>query len=178
MDTIKSLAVLLSILTVILGAVLSVAGGADGLWEHEGVVNVSAPPDRTFEYLTDPKLRTEWILGLETSEASPAGWLKPGSTLTEQLVTDGERRTRVLEVTEYEAGSVFAYRTSEDGVEIEMRYVTSVFQTGRKTKVDYTCSAQYPGFGAKVLEPILGHRRLSGLKANFERLSEQAATGK
>ena len=76
---------------------------------------------------------------------------------------------------EFEDGSVFAYRTSEGGVEIEMRYTVSIHLSWQRSRIDYTCQAKYPGWLAKVIEPILGHRRLSQMEESFARLAATAA---
>jgi uncharacterized protein YndB with AHSA1/START domain len=178
MELIKSFGLILSVLLAVAAAIVTISGGGDGLWEHDGVVKLSQPRDRVFEWLTDPEKRQEWVVGLVDSRSEPSGWLKEGSRLLETLEVDGERLKRTLEVTELENGSVFAYGTTEGDVEVEMRYKFSVHLSGANTRIDYTCRAQYPGWLAKVIEPMLGQRRLSRMKEGFERLEERMADGR
>lgn len=177
MDLLKPLALIVSTLLVLATALLTVIGGADGRWEHEGLVKVQAPPDRVFEYLTDPEMRMRWVGGLVDSEADPVGRVDEDSCLRETIEVDGQRGNRVLEVTDFQAGSVFAYRTSEGGVDIEMRFTIGAHLSGKRSRIDYHCTAQYPGWKAKVIEPILGHARLSEIEADFERLAAAAIRG-
>jgi carbon monoxide dehydrogenase subunit G len=177
MELLKSLGLIGSVLLAVAAAIVTISGGGDGLWEHDGVVKISAPRDEVFHWLTNPEKRQEWVVGLVDSKADPPGWLKEGSRLIETVEVDGERRKRILEITEHEVDSIFAYRTSEDGVDVVMRYAVGVHLSGARTRIDYTCQAQFPGWLAKVIEPILGHRRLSRMKQGFERLSTQLAKG-
>lgn len=177
METIKSLGLILSVLLALAAAIVTVSGGGDGLWEHDGIVKISAPREQVFEWLTDPEKRQKWVVGLVDSKADRPGWLKEGSRVRETIEVDGERRERILEVTEFEHGSHFAYRTTENGVEITMRYAVGVHLSGARTRIDYTCLAQYPGMLARVIEPILGQRRLSRMQEGFDRLAERVAEG-
>ena len=171
MESLKSLGILFSILIALVAGVLTVAGGGDGLWEHEGLIQIRAPRSRVFQLLSDPEMRKEWVPNLVDSKAEPSGWLKQGSRLFEVVEVDGERHERILEITEFKEGSVFAYRTTEEGVEVELRYEVSDFLSGKRSQIKYTCRAQFPGRVAVVIEPILGHRRLSRMKVSFGRLT-------
>ncbi|MEW6072219.1 MAG: SRPBCC family protein [Planctomycetota bacterium] len=175
MDIVKPLGLILSVLLALAAGVLTIGGGGDGLWEHDGVVQVAAPREAVFEWLTDPDRRQEWVVGLVDSRVDPPGRLKKGSRLLETIEVDGERRERIVEITDLEAGSVFAYRTSEDGVEIAMRCKVAAQFTGGRSRIDYTCRAQFPGWLAKVIEPILGHQRRSRMEESFARLKAKAA---
>ena len=177
MDILKSLGLILSVLVALATGVLLIGGGGDGRWEHEGVMQVEARRELVHEWLTDPVKRQRWVTGLVDCKADPPGWLREGTRLLETIEIDGQRRTRTLEVTEIEDGVGFAYHTWDEGVEIEMRYEVGVLFTGGKSRIRYTCSAQYPGWLAKVIEPILGHQRLSAMQEDFDRLARMVEAG-
>ncbi len=172
MDTVKSLGMILSILLSITAGLLTMAGGGDGLWKHTGIVTVSAPPDVVFEWLTNPERRKTWIEGMTESRSSSPGRLEKGSRLEETLRLDGKLQVRTVEITEFEEGTVFAYTTTVEGAVVELRYLVGNNMSGRKSRIDYTCSVQFPGVLARVIEPILGHGELGRMEADFARLQQ------
>lgn len=177
MEFFKSLSLVLGVLSFFAAALLTLAGGGDGLWEHEGLIRIHRSRERAFECLVTPELRKQWIEGLIESKVVPDGALSADSRLEEVIMVDGVRQTRVLQVTEFELDSHVAFQYSDGDVEVRMRYEFRLYRGSGKCTVAYTCEAQYPGLPPKVIEPILGHMRLSVIEANLERLKTTAEEG-
>ncbi|TDJ79878.1 MAG: SRPBCC family protein [Planctomycetota bacterium] len=177
MEFFKSLSLILGVLSFFAAALLTLAGGGDGLWEHEGLMRVNRSKERVFEVLTTPELRKQWIEGLVESKVVPDGELDADSRLEEVIMVDGVRRTRILVVTDYERDSHVAFRYTDGDVEVEMRYEFRLYHGSGKCTVAFMCEAQYPGLPPKVIEPILGHMRLSRIEADLERLKATSEEG-
>ncbi len=176
MDVLKGITFLLTILGALGAGILTVAGGADGVWKHEGVARVDCPKELVFEVLTEPDLRKAWVEGLVSSKSSSGQDLEKGATLEETYVLDGATERRSMKVVAYQVGERFAFEASTtDGGRVEFDYRLRPNMGTGKTRIDYTCTVEYSSWWATILEPILGHFELERIEAEFERLAVEAA---
>jgi hypothetical protein len=169
MDFFKSLSLILGLLSGFSAILLTIAGGGDGLWEHEGMIRVQRSKARAFEVMTKPEFRMKWIEGLVESKVVPGKELDEDSSLVEVIMVDGVRQTRTLEVVAFESDSLVTFKYMDGDVAVEMHYGFKLFRSSGKATVTYACDAQYPGTAAKVIEPILGHKRQGVLDTNLAR---------
>ena len=174
MEALKTVLFVIVLLAGLLTAGLVVVGGGDGHWEHEGIARFPSRSGDVFDWLTGPSYRVKWIDGLVKSQG-PAGGVVPGARIAEVIEIDGVRHARVLEVTEVDYGRVFAYRTTCDGVDYEVRYELSALNTARKTRVDFGVTAEYHGFWRKLIEPVLTHALRGRLDRDLDTLATMLA---
>ena len=177
MDLFKSLSLVLGVLSGFSAILLTIAGGGDGLWEHDGLMRIQRSKQRAFEVVTQPELRKKWIGGLIESKVVPGDELDGESSLQETLMIDGVRQTRTLKVVAFEQDSYVTFQYMDGDVAVEMHYEFRLFRSSGKCTVSYAVEAQFPGTPAKVIEPILGHVRQGVLEEDLERLKVIAEQG-
>lgn len=171
MEKLKSLAFIATFLLIVGSVILTMIGGGDGVWELRGLQVVQRSHEHVFALLTEPQRRKGWVDGLAESTLEPAEDMAKGSRLREVLFVGGDRRERVLEITEYEPGTLLAFRVIDDGAELDARYELQNHETGEQSRIDYQYKVRFPGFLGRVLEPIRGQRLRSSIHADLERLA-------
>lgn len=170
MEILKILLVFTVLGALLVAGILTVAGGGDGVWQHEGLRTVPAPNVRVFELLTDPDQRELWVEGLVDSRLESGRYVEQGSRLHETLEIDGVRRQRVLEAALCDEPKSLTWRSVEDGVAIEISYRMAAHLTGKQTKLETTCKATFPGWWARIGEPLLGGALLERFESDLDRL--------
>ena len=104
-------------------------------------IDIKAPRETVFEYLTDIRLHTEWVKW--TKEAEVTSLEKTGlGVTTSELMQVGPRKERVETiVTEYKPEEFFTRRHTRG---MEMTDRLSVVQTGDGTKVAWSVEYMPP----------------------------------
>ena len=169
MDFFKSLSLVLGVLSGFSAILLTIAGGGDGLWEHDGQIRLERSRTRAFEVLTKPEFRKKWVEGLVESKIAPGDELNGESRLEEVVTVDGVRQTRTLKVTAFEQDSYVTFQYMAGDVAVEIHYEVRLFRSSGKSILNYAIEAQFPGNAAKVIEPILGHMQQGLLETDLER---------
>ncbi len=175
MDALKALAALLGLGAAACAVLLALAGGGDGRWEHDGVLVINRPKAMVYEWLTEGDLREQWVPNVEKSREPDE--LEKGARIEETLVIDGRRVERSLEITEHELEELVAFKWREGDDEMSLQVRLSAHTTGKRTRVEYTCTAQYAAWWAIVLEPVLGWSTNDELEASFDALKLKIEQG-
>ena len=150
-------------------ALLLIAGGGDGVWQHQGIHTIAQPRARVFDWLSDPNYRTEWVVDLKTSR-SVTRRIDVGSKIEESYTIDGARVKRTYEVVAYEPESVLSLRSQHEGYLLELTYNLSPHMSGQRTRIDLDITVTFEAWWARVGEVILGSRVLDDIEADLEAL--------
>ena len=170
MQTAKTLLFVVAALVVLGSAGLLVIGGGDARWKHEGSMYIRRPTDRVFEWLTEPGLRREWIVGLVESR-------NMGAQLSETMEVDGRRYRRVVNITTLEEGKQVTFQTNDDGVEFEISFDLAAHRSPQKSRIDYVVVAEYPGWWSRIAKPIFAWSTRTRLEEDLKRFKEQVEAG-
>ena len=142
----------------------------------EHTVDIAAPRERVFAWLTEPELMLRWVGGLrEFRPLDP----EPGpGARAQQVVELGGRRMDVRsEITRYEAGKAVEARLDGKGFEVETAYSLDATD-GTTTRVLATVHTRLHGLGGRLLGGVVergAQRKLEGDLARLKELVEADA---
>ena len=171
MEVLRSILFILIVLAVLALGGLVVAGGGDGQHEGDRMIKINRRSSEIFEWLVGAEERKEWVAGLSRSGA-PRSAPSVGSSFKEVFTVDGREVEQVIEVTEFEEDKRFGYRTTLEGVSLEIVYELRAHNTGRRSLLTATYKASWEGRWEKLIEPILSSRLRSRIEDELIRLKK------
>jgi uncharacterized protein YndB with AHSA1/START domain len=144
----------------------------------EHTVEIAAPRERVFAWLTEPELMLRWVGGLRDFRPLDP---EPGpGARAQQVVELGGRRMDVRsEITRYEPGEAVEARLDGKGFEVETAYSLDATD-GTTTCVRATVHTRLHGLGGRLLGGVVergAQRKLEGDLARLKELVEADAAG-
>jgi uncharacterized protein YndB with AHSA1/START domain len=141
------------------------------LHRNEHTVEIDAPPDRVFEYVSQPELMKEWVGGL--IEFRP---LDPGPALGArgvQVVEVGRRNWELeSEITRYQPPRILEARLTHRGFESTAAY--ELEERDGRTHVRATLDTTYRLGADRLLGGLMTRQAQRKLRADLERLKHAA----
>ena len=166
------------VLAIVSAGGLVIAGGGDGVYQGDRMVRISTRRAAVFDALVDPQKRKAWVTGLTRPSTNMPASLAPGTKFSETVTVDGQEQTRQMEITAFQEGQRFGYRTTTPKGSFEIVYDVSAHYTGKRTllKADFTATWQEPW--DVLIEPILSSQLLTSMEAELARLKDAVEGGR
>jgi len=172
MEAIRSLLLTVTVLVFLALGGLVVVGGADGLYEGERLIRIERRRHDVFTWIVEPERRKQWVSGLvQSSQRSPSD-LKVGSRFTEVVRFEGQEEEREVEVTVFEEGARFGYRTTLQGAAFEIVYEVGSHYTGSGSLLKVGYKIMWEGTWENLIEPVLSTRLRSRIEDELARLKQ------
>lgn len=176
MEAIRSMLLTLVGLGILALGGFVVVGGGDGEFEHEHSVRIRAGKGEAFYRLVDPDSRKIWVADLARTTQGKPGTLEAGQRFVETLATPEGEVQRTVEITHFEHGERFGYRTEMEGATVEITFEVRSHFTGGQALLKAKWVARWEGRWQRLFEPVLSSRlrtRIDGELERLRRLAEQ-----
>ncbi|MCA9839038.1 MAG: SRPBCC family protein [Trueperaceae bacterium] len=139
--------------------------------ELEHSINIAAPVDEVYRFVTDPQNATKWRIGLiEAKQVSP-GDMGVGSKIEEKVRVLGRELTSKLEITDYVPNKKRSFRIQLGPLPIVLH--ESYQSTPEGTQLQVTGTTELKGPQRMLAAPVLGQvkrqleQELANIKAHF-----------
>ena len=95
-----------------------------------------------------------------------------GHTYQEVVLVDGKRRSYTAAVSEFEHDARFTIEIQDEGLDTTLRYVISTGGSIHRTRLKFTCEAQFHHWVKKVCEPMAASSIRARMDEDLEALKE------
>ncbi len=169
-ELIKAILLLAALaLPVCVGGMVMIGGG-DGSWQHERVIVIKSPQSDVFDALTKAGKRRQWFA--EESRKIQPGEARMAHTYLEVVLVDGKRRSYTAAVSEFEHDTRFAIEIQDEDLDAILRYQISTGGSIHRTRLKFTCEAQFHHWVKKVFEPMAASSIRARMDEDLEALKE------
>lgn len=166
------LLVLIAVLAIFIGGLLIATRGASGRSVNRASIDIDAPREIVFEFLTDPDLTPRWIGGVESSTPLTDGGLVVGARSKEVVVAGEQRLELITEITAIDAPSHLGLSITTDQLSVEVTY--DLTESDRVTHLEYEGIAHYEPLMVRLAEPFIRVSVQNKLEEDLARLQQLA----
>ncbi|MGE5690190.1 MAG: SRPBCC family protein [Pseudomonadota bacterium] len=136
---------------------------------HEHTIEIGAPRDRVFEWVTEPELMRRWVGGLK--EFRPLDPRPGPGARAEQVVELAGRRVHVRsEILRYEPSEAVDARIRGKGFDVETAY--RLEDLGPATLLRATVATRLHGVAGRLIGGVVDRQARRKLEADLTRLRQ------
>ena len=161
------IAIALVALPLLVAGALWVLGGRTQVYRAE--IEIEAPPEEVFPYLTEPDRIAQWVDGLVEITPLTEGGHRVGATARLVVEQDGNRYEFIDEVTSTTANESLELHSQSDMFDADIRWELEPSKNG--THATAVMRTDFHGF-YRFLAPMMRSTAEEQLQSDFERLKQ------